>query len=73
MGMVLMLRELLLQMFTGEKFGRDSSWDMQLTKEIRQTDLLLEAALRNFTLCRLQRAAHSLEVGSLPAVERELR
>src|SRR3546814_19561635 len=32
------VRELLLQMFMGEKFGRDSIWEGHLTAELWQTD-----------------------------------
>ncbi len=39
------VRELLLQMFMGEKFGRDSIWEGHLTSELWQTDLALEAVL----------------------------
>lgn len=39
------VRELLLQMFMGEKFGRDSIWEGHLTAELWQTDVDLEAVL----------------------------
>lgn len=39
------VRELLLQMFMGEKFGRDSIWESHLTKELYQTDIELSAIL----------------------------
>ncbi|MBI1327383.1 MAG: flagellar motor switch protein FliM [Alphaproteobacteria bacterium] len=39
------IRELLLQMFMGEKFGRDSIWENHLTQELYQTDVYLQAIL----------------------------
>lgn len=39
------IRELLLQMFMGEKFGRDSIWETHLTKELYQTEVQLQAVL----------------------------
>jgi len=39
------VRELLLQMFMGEKFGRDSIWEGHLTSELWQTEVNLEAVL----------------------------
>ncbi len=39
------VRELLLQMFMGEKFGRDSIWESHLASELWVTDLDLEAVL----------------------------
>ncbi|HSR72563.1 MAG TPA: flagellar motor switch protein FliM, partial [Kiloniellales bacterium] len=39
------VRELLLQMFMGEKFGRDSIWESHLSTELWQTDIALEAVL----------------------------
>lgn len=39
------IRELLLQMFMGEKFGRDSIWENHLTEELYQTDVNLQAVL----------------------------
>jgi len=39
------IRELLLQMFMGEKFGRDSIWENHLTQELHQTDIQLRAVL----------------------------
>lgn len=39
------IKELLLQMFMGEKFGRDSIWESHLGKEVRSTDLKLDAVL----------------------------
>jgi flagellar motor switch protein FliM len=41
------IRELLLQMFMGEKFGRDSIWESHLSTELVHTDLELSAVLGN--------------------------
>jgi flagellar motor switch protein FliM len=57
------VRDLLLQMFMGEKFGRDSIWEGHLAREIWVTDLELEAVLeeQTVTLGEVMR----LEVGSV--------
>ncbi|HUD51038.1 flagellar motor switch protein FliM [Parvibaculum sp.] len=39
------IRELLLQMFMGEKFGRDSIWESHLATELWSTKIPLEAVL----------------------------
>jgi flagellar motor switch protein FliM len=39
------IRDLLLQMFMGEKFGQDTVWEKHLGKELRQTDVDIEAVL----------------------------
>ncbi len=39
------IRELLLQMFVGEKFGRDSIWEGHLTSELWQTEVSIQAVL----------------------------
>jgi flagellar motor switch protein FliM len=39
------VRELLLQMFMGEKFGRDSIWETHLSSELYHTDVELKAIL----------------------------
>ncbi|MCK5517792.1 MAG: flagellar motor switch protein FliM [Alphaproteobacteria bacterium] len=44
------IRELLLQMFMGEKFGRDTIWESHLTREIYQTDIFLSAVLGETTV-----------------------
>lgn len=44
------IRELLLQMFMGEKFGRDSIWESHLTHELYKTDVQLQAILGEVTL-----------------------
>ena len=44
------IRELLLQMFMGEKFGRDAIWENHLTREIYRTDVFLSAILGETTV-----------------------
>jgi flagellar motor switch protein FliM len=44
------IRELLLQMFMGEKFGRDSIWESHLTHELYKTDVQLQAILGEVTV-----------------------
>jgi flagellar motor switch protein FliM len=44
------VRELLLQMFMGEKFGRDSIWETHLASELWQTDVHLSAVLDEIVL-----------------------
>ena len=39
------VRELLLQQFMGEKFGRDSIWEIHLAEQLRGTDVDLEVVL----------------------------
>jgi flagellar motor switch protein FliM len=39
------VRELLLQMFMGEKFGRDSIWESHLASELWHTDVGIQAVL----------------------------
>jgi flagellar motor switch protein FliM len=39
------VRELLLQQFMGEKFGRDSIWEVHLADELWETEIELEAVL----------------------------
>ena len=44
------IRELLLQMFMGEKFGRDSIWETHLGNELLQTDMKMRAVLGEVTV-----------------------
>jgi flagellar motor switch protein FliM len=44
------IRELLLQQFMGEKFGRDSIWETHLAEELRHTDVALEVVLDEQTM-----------------------
>lgn len=39
------VRELLLQQFMGERFGRDSIWETHLAEELRQTEVALDVVL----------------------------
>jgi flagellar motor switch protein FliM len=45
-----LIRELLLQMFMGEKFGRDSIWENHLTHELYKTEVSLQAVLGERTI-----------------------
>ena len=44
------VRELLLQMFMGEKFGRDSIWETHLSGELWQTEVPIDAVLDEFSM-----------------------
>ncbi len=44
------IRKLLLQMFMGEKFGRDSIWESHLATELWSTKLEIEAVLDELTM-----------------------
>ena len=44
------VRELLLQQFMGERFGRDRIWETHLAEELWETDVQLEAVLDEQTL-----------------------
>ena len=44
------IRELLLQTFMGEKFGRDTIWETHLTKELHRTEIQLQAVLGEITV-----------------------
>ena len=64
------VRELLLQMFMGEKFGRDSIWETHLAEELWLTDIELEAVLDTQTMrlgevFSLQKGSH-LDLGATP-------
>ncbi len=39
------IRDLLLQMFMGEKFGQDIMWEKHFAKEVRQTEVTIKAVL----------------------------
>lgn len=56
------VRELLLQMFMGEKFGRDSIWETHLAEEMWFTEVEMEAVLDEQTMPL--REILNLEVGS---------
>jgi flagellar motor switch protein FliM len=55
------IRDVLLQMFVGEKFGRDSIWEDHLATEIGQAEIAVEAVLYEAKLPLKQLMA--LEVG----------
>ena len=44
------VRELLLQQFMGEKFGRDSIWETHLAQQLWYTEIELQVILDEFTL-----------------------
>jgi flagellar motor switch protein FliM len=44
------VRDLLLQMFMGEKFGRDTIWESHLARQILVTAVELEALLEEQTI-----------------------
>jgi flagellar motor switch protein FliM len=44
------IRDLLLQMFMGEKFGRDTVWETYLGKEVRNTDMGIDVVLNEKTM-----------------------
>jgi len=56
------VRELLLQMFMGEKFGRDSIWETHLAEELWKTDIDLTAVLDSQLMSLGQ--VFNLKVGS---------
>lgn len=71
------VRELLLQMFMGEKFGRDSIWENHLAKELWQTEIELAAILDERTV-RLKdifdlQVGNRLMFGATPDSAIELR
>src|SRR6185436_14299387 len=63
------IKELLLQMFMGEKFGRDSIWESHLGKEVRSTDLKLDAILGQKRV--LMSDVVNLKVGSTIVLEQQ--
>ena len=44
------VRDLLLQMFLGEKFGRDSIWETHLANQLWETHVEIEAVLDEITI-----------------------
>lgn len=61
------IRELLLQVYMGEKFGRDPGWDAHLQGEIYNTEVQLEAVLDPKTA--LMSDIMALKVGSTIIME----
>ena len=56
------VRELLLQMFMGEKFGRDSIWETHLASELWMTEIDLEAVVDEQIMSLMD--VFNLKVGS---------
>jgi flagellar motor switch protein FliM len=56
------IRDLLLQQFMGERFGRDNIWETHLAEELRDTDIELDAVLGEQTMSLSEVLA--LKVGS---------
>ncbi|MCG8360439.1 MAG: flagellar motor switch protein FliM [Kiloniellales bacterium] len=71
------VRELLLQMFMGEKFGRDSIWEGHLTAELWQTEVEIKAVLEELELTLGEVMGWSegsrLELSCTPSTKVELR
>jgi flagellar motor switch protein FliM len=65
------VREILLQMFMGEKFGRDSIWETHLAGELWQTDLKVDAVLDELQLSLGEvldwKVGSRLELGTSPS------
>jgi hypothetical protein len=71
------VHEVLLQMFLGEKFGRDSIWENHLARELWATDIEVEAVLDE-TDCSLHevlnwRVGTYLPLSVMPETKVELR
>lgn len=56
------IRDLLLQVFMGEKFGKDSNWEIHLQTELNDTEVELEAVLPHKILSLGQ--VSKLDIGS---------
>jgi flagellar motor switch protein FliM len=63
------IRDVLLQMFMGEKFGRDSTWEGHLATEIGQAQIAVDAVLYEAQLPLRQ--IMKLEVGDTLMLERK--
>ncbi len=63
------IRDLLLQMFMGEKFGHDAIWERNLGREVQQTDIEIEVVMerRKMTLGEIV----GLEVGKTIMLDRK--
>jgi flagellar motor switch protein FliM len=61
------IRDVLLQMFAGEKFGRDAIWESHLATEMGQAEIAVEAVLYEANLPFRQ--VMSLEVGDTLPLE----
>lgn len=71
------VRELLLQGFMGEKFGRDSIWEAHLAEELRHAEVGLEVVLDEQTLplgsVLSLRVGDRIELSAAPAAPVRLR
>lgn len=56
------IKDLLMQMFSGESFGADMSWESYLSNEVKSTKVSVEARLRNKIITL--RELDSLTIGS---------
>lgn len=63
------IKELLLQMFMGEKFGRDSIWEHHLGNEVRSTSVKLDAMLGQ--KMAMMKDIVNLKVGSTIVLDKE--
>ena len=71
------IRELLLQQFMGEKFGRDTIWETHLATELWSTEVAIEAVLDEQTMSLTDvmnfRKGDTLMLNSAPEDQIELR
>jgi flagellar motor switch protein FliM len=63
------IKDLLLQMFMGEKFGRDSIWETYLGKEVKSTNIQLDAILGQKV--GMMKDVMNLRVGSTIVLDKE--
>jgi len=63
------IKELLLQMFMGEKFGRDSIWETHLGNEVRSTSVKMNAVLGQKRV--MMKDIINLKVGSTIVLDKE--
>lgn len=63
------IKELLLQMFMGEKFGRDSIWEHHLGNEVRSTAVKMNAVLGQ--KMAMMKDIMNLKVGSTIVLDKE--
>lgn len=64
------VRDLLLQQFMGEKFGRDSIWETHLAEKLRDTEVCLEAVLAEQSM-KLSEIV-DLKPGSVIVLDRQM-
>ena len=63
------IKELLLQMFMGEKFGRDSIWEHHLGNEVRSTSVKMNAVLGS--KMAMMKDIMNLKIGSTIVLDKE--